>query len=108
MRGSTTKLIPFFGTAKQQLIPRLPGDQDQLVFSPTPPIIRDSGSLILIPPSALSRDQCADGKWGSYLPRTSHHRVPLASEYPGLPSATLIRAASANRETETEEGKTKA
>lgn len=107
MRGSTAKLIPFSWTAKQQLIPRLPGDQDQLVFSPTPPIIRDSGSLILIPPSALSRDQCADGKWGSYLPRTSHHRVPLASEYPGLPSATLIRAASANRETETEEGKTK-
>lgn len=108
MRGSGISLAMFFS---DQLIPKLiplRGIRDQLGFSPTPPIIRDSGSLIPDPTlQALSRDQCADGKWGSYLPHTSHHRVPLASEYPGLPSATLIRAASAYRETETEEGKTK-
>ena len=123
MMGSTQAIAIFdlpklaadqFGTdpiSDPFLIPRkcsVDPDQDQLGFSPTPPIKRDSGSLIPDPTlQALSRDQCADGKWGSYLPHTSHHRVPLASEYPGLPSATLIRAASANRETENEEGKTK-
>lgn len=122
MRGST-KAIAVFATPKHAgdqfktdpisdpfLIPHKHStdpDQDQLGFSPTPPIKRDSGSLIPDPTlQALSRDQCADGKWGSYLPHTSHHRVPLASEYPGLPSSTLIRAASANRETENEGKKT--
>jgi hypothetical protein len=104
MTGSTTKPILFFQLSVDPIL----GDHDQLIFSPTPPIKRDSGQPIPIPTlQALSRDLCADGKWGSYLPHTSHHRVPLASEYPGLPSATLIRTASANRKTETNEGKTK-
>jgi len=113
MRGSTTKLSPDFAFCVRKFDPYVirenqlsSGGIKKEPGSPTPPIIRDSGSLFLIPPSALSRDQCADGKWGSYLPHTSHHRVPLASEYPGLPSSTLIRAASANRETENEGKKT--
>ena len=77
------------------------GDQDQLVFSPTPPIYEIRVTDPDPPLTALSRDQCADGKWGSYLPHTSHHRVPLASEYPGLPSApgSARYAAAKNRRT---------
>jgi hypothetical protein len=105
MRGSTNKLIPVF----QLSVDPLWGGSGSVHASPPHPHIHMYMLLIPIPTlQALSRDLCADGKWGSYLPHTSHHRVPLASEYPGLPSATLIRTASANRKTETNEGKTKA
>ena len=76
------------------LIPRkrvVDPDQDQLGFSPTPPIIRDRWSLI--PDPLLKCYRVISGRMvsGVVPPHTSHHRVPLASEYPGLPSATLIR-----------------
>ena len=109
MRGSGISLTLFFSrSVDPQLIPFW-GIRDQHPFPPHTPYLIDSGQLIPDPPlTALSRDQCGDGKWGSYLPHTSHLGPPR-KRVPRLPSATLIRTICPQPKTDerTEEGKMK-
>jgi len=77
-------------------------------FTPIPPIHIGLYRRSQIPPGVRCyRGICGRMVSGVVPPHTSHHRVPLASEYPGLPSAPRSATTSTKAETRNEEGKTK-